>query len=86
MFLYFFTQQVLPTGRQVLAGKFLSRFEDNQRDSATFYQGLTKTEPLMTWLSLFLDDFIQKSKRINEKHELVGKNKLETFADANQIP
>ena len=49
----------------------------NKRDSATFYQGLTKNKPLMTWPNPFHDDFNQKSRRINKKkHEVVGKNKL----------
>ena len=40
----------------------------NKRDSATFCPGLIKNEPLMTWLNLFLDDFNQKSRRINKKN------------------
>ena len=58
-------QQVFPTDRPILAGKFPSCFEDKKRDSDKFYKVL---QLLTTWLNLFLDEFNQKSRRINKQN------------------
>ena len=57
---------------QMKTGKFWREnfpvtLKTNKRDSGTLYPGLTKNEPLKTWLNLFLGEFNQKGRRINKK-------------------